>query len=135
MADYENGVSQQIQENTTTTAGQTIHTLSTVSKTSCDTEKPPNSKRSRIQYPDITSDSSGYVCFMYILLYLCSKCVYGISQATYVDILVISIPQHTEGSQLHDNVIYCDNALPHLLPNIVIHLLLIHVRICNTYTL
>ena len=64
VADYENGVSQQIQEYTTTTAGQTIHTLSTVRKTSCDTEKPPNSKRSRIQYPDITSDSSGYVCFM-----------------------------------------------------------------------
>lgn len=59
IGDYECGVTKEIHRETMTTGSQTIHTLSTISKTDCDTEIPPHCKHARVESSGIISDSSG----------------------------------------------------------------------------
>ena len=65
VADFENGINNEIHKQSTTAGGQTIHTLST---TTAKITEGPKSKRVR---NEITSDSSGYdASLMFSLSYL-----------------------------------------------------------------
>ena len=57
MAEFENGVTKQVQRQSVTAGGQTLHTLSTVPEGSI--ESPPASKRAKLAQSDLVSNTSG----------------------------------------------------------------------------
>lgn len=57
VADFESGITKEVERQSVTAGGQTLHTLATVSRGSY--ESPPASKCAKVAPSDLVADSSG----------------------------------------------------------------------------